>query len=256
MSGGFLRLGVNIDHVATLRQARYAGAHHTSPGAEPSPLEAAKACIGAGAHSITMHLREDRRHVQDDDVWQVRREVEAPLNLELGNTPEIVGIALEVAPRYACLVPEKREEVTTEGGLDAAGQVDALRPTVARLRDAGVEVSLFVDPEVRQVEAAAELGAPTIELHTGAFANAVGDARRREVDNLVEAARAAHALGVQVNAGHGLTTANLPELFRVPHLVELNIGHHIVSRAVFTGLGESVREMLEAMSAYGRLSCP
>jgi pyridoxine 5-phosphate synthase len=242
-----LRLGVNIDHIATLRQARYArtpGAHNV----EPSILEAAREAEAGGAHSITVHLREDRRHIQDADVHLLRRELNVKLNLELGNASEIVDIACGVRADYACLVPEKREEVTTEGGLDAVVHHAALERTIARLHTAGTQVSLFIDPVPAQVEAAAALGAEMIELHTGHYANETGKARAAELERLIAAGALAHSLGLQVNAGHGITTGNLPPLLGIPHLAELNIGHHIVSRALFIGFRAAVREMLDAMS--------
>ena len=246
-----LKLGINIDHVATLRQARYATMLE-HPKAEPDVLEAARVCEVAGADSITVHLRADRRHIQDADVRALRGSVGAKLNLEMGNTAEILAIALEVVPDFICLVPENREEITTEGGLDAAGQVGELKETIAKLQGAGVAVSLFIDPEEAQVAASAVLGAEMVELHTGAFANAVVDAaaEKAELDRLVAAARQAQGAGLQVNAGHGIDTANLEKLFAVPHLAELNIGHHLVARGVFIGLDKSVREMREAMDAY------
>lgn len=245
-----LQLGVNVDHVATLRQARY----RTLPDAhnvEPSVLEAARQSLAAGAHSITVHLRADRRHIQDADVEWLRAEPGMLLNLEMGNTPEIAAIALRLRPDFACLVPENREEVTTEGGLDAAGGRAALAPLVRALEENGTRVSLFIDPEVEQVEAAAELGASMIELHTGTFANhPPGADRVREAERLRAAAELGHRLGLQVNAGHGLTVANLPDLFVVPHLAELNIGHSLVARAIQTGLAQAVREMLAVMARY------
>jgi pyridoxine 5-phosphate synthase len=244
-----LVLGVNIDHVATLRQARYRtmiGAHQV----EPSVLEAALACIQAGANSLTVHLRADRRHIVDGDVFLLRQEAPTLLNLEMGNTPEIVQIALRVRPDFACLVPENREEVTTEGGLDVVSQKASLRETVAALQGNGTKVSLFIDPVAEQVQAAAEIGASMIELHTGTFANGLGHARAAEALRLREAAVLGHSLGLQINAGHGLTTQNLPDLFVVPHLVELNIGHHLVSRSVMIGLPAAVKEMLAVMSHY------
>jgi pyridoxine 5-phosphate synthase len=243
-----LKLGVNIDHVATVREARYRG----RPCGEPDPVEAARLCEAAGAHGITCHLREDRRHIQDRDVWRLRETVRTRLNLEMANTPEIVDIALRVRPDIVCLVPERREEVTTEGGLDVAGQEAALADTRRRLNDAGIEVSLFIAPDPVQVAAAARVGSQFVELHTGSFAEHYADpaARTREVERLVAAARQAHALGLRVNAGHGLNYENLPALWAVPHLVELNIGHSIVSRAVFTGLERAVRDMLAVMAGY------
>jgi pyridoxine 5-phosphate synthase len=243
-----IKLGVNIDHVATLREARYRG----RPAGEPDPLEAARVCEEAGAHGITVHLREDRRHIQDRDVWKLRETVRTRLNLEMGNAPEIVEVALKLKPEIVCLVPERRQEVTTEGGLDAVTHSTALSETRKRMNDAGIDVSLFIAPDPAQVEAAAKLGAQFIELHTGAFAehfhHAASD--KAELQRLIAAARQAHELGLMVNAGHGLNYENLKLLQRVPHLVELNIGHSIVSRAVFVGLGQAVREMIEAMKGY------
>ena len=252
MSSG-LALGVNIDHVATLRQARYARVDPAAPNIEPDLVAAAVACERAGATSITVHLRADRRHLQDRDLFALRAVVQTKLNMELGNTPEIVAIALEVRPADVCLVPENRQEVTTEGGLDAAGQRGALAPTVRALSENGSRVSLFIDPDFAQVEAAAELGAPVVELHTGAFANAfTDDARHAELARLATAAERAHALGLHVNAGHGLNYVNLPEfLAAVPQLEELNIGHSIVSRAVFVGLENAVREMIALIRRGG-----
>jgi pyridoxine 5-phosphate synthase len=243
-----LHLGVNIDHVATLREARYRGA----AAGEPDPVEAALLCEAAGAHGITAHLREDRRHIQDRDVVELRRRIRTRLNLEMGNTPEMVDIGLRIQPGIVCIVPERRQEVTTEGGLDAAGQVDALQKTTSRMKDAGIEVSLFITPDPEQVEAAARIGASFIELHTGAYAHAFESkqARQAELDRLIAASRMAHGLGLRVNAGHGLNTRNLPLLHLVPHLVELNIGHSIVSRSLFVGLEQAVKEILEAMKGY------
>ncbi len=243
-----LKLGVNIDHVATVREARYRG----RPAGEPDPVEAARVCEEAGAHGITCHLREDRRHIVDRDVCRLRETVRTRLNLEMANTPEIVDIALRLRPDIVCLVPERRQEITTEGGLDVAGQCAALTETRRRLNDRGIEVSLFIAPDPVQVEAAARAGAQFVELHTGQFAEHFPDpeARVRELDRLVAAARQAHALGLRVNAGHGLNYVNLPALWVVPHLVELNIGHSIVSRAVFTGLARAVQDMLALMAGY------
>lgn len=243
-----LKLGVNIDHVATLREARYRGRGH----GEPDPLAAARLCETAGAHGITAHLREDRRHMQDRDIWRLREVVTTRLNLEMANAPEIVEIALRVKPDIVCLVPERREEVTTEGGLDAAGNVPALTATRQRLNDAGIEVSLFIAPDERQIEAAAQIGSQFIELHTGAFAEAFveEDAGERELQRLIAGARLASSLRLQVNAGHGLSYQNLRRLHAVPHLVELNIGHSIISRAVSVGLSLAVVEMLRLMEDY------
>jgi pyridoxine 5-phosphate synthase len=244
-----LHLGVNIDHIATLRQARY----RTMPGAhnvEPSILQAALEAEAAGAHSITVHLRADRRHIVDEDVFLLRREIGTMMNLEMGNTPEILGIALKVRPHFVCMVPENREEVTTEGGLDVIGQKAALRASVTQLKQNGTRVSMFIDPDLDQVRASAEIGASMIELHTGTFANELGAQRSVEAARLKTAAELGQALGLQINAGHGLTTKNLRELFIVPHLTELNIGHSIVARSVFVGLRTAIHEMLELMKEY------
>ena len=243
-----LKLGVNIDHAATLREARYRG----RSGGEPDPVEAALRCEAAGAHGITAHLREDRRHIQDRDVIELRSRIRTRLNLEMANVPGIVELALGWKPDIVCIVPERRQEVTTEGGLDAAGQQTALSETRRRFNDAGIDVSLFIAPDPAQVEASACIGAQCIELHTGAYADQFDRKRERqaELERLVVAARQAHGLGLQVNAGHGLNCRNVPVLHLVPHLVELNIGHSILSRAVFLGLDAAVKEMLRAMEGY------
>ena len=243
-----LKLGVNIDHVATLREARYRGLGH----GEPDPVAATLICEAAGAHGITAHLREDRRHIQDRDVWRLREVVQTRLNLEMANAPEIVAIALQLKPDIVCLVPERREEVTTEGGLDVVGAEAALQETCGRMADAGIEVSLFITPDPAQVEASARTGAGFIELHTGAFAGAFSDPARRDTElfRLADAAEQAHRLGLRVNAGHGLNYENLGALLPVPHLVELNIGHTLISRAVTVGLDAAVREMLALMRPY------
>ena len=239
-------LGVNIDHIATLRQARYA-ASPEAHNVEPDLLAAASACERAGASGITIHLRADRRHIQDRDVFRLRESINTKLNLEMGNTPEILDIALRVLPEEVCLVPENRKEITTEGGLDAAGQMRVLAPTVARLQKAGIRVSLFIEPDPRQIDAAHQLGVEIVELHTGAFANALGQPRAEEVRRLHLAAVQAHGVGLQVNAGHGINYTNIRELRPVPHLAELNIGHSIVARAILTGLESAVAEMLATM---------
>ena len=244
-----LLLGVNIDHVATLRQARYR-AMPDAYNAEPSVLRAALDAEAAGAHSITIHLRADRRHIQDADVFLLRREIRTKMNLEMGNTAEILEIALQVRPDFVCMVPENREEVTTEGGLDVAGQQAALAESVRRLQAGGTKVSMFIDPDPQQIRASAAIGADMVELHTGTFANHQGQQRSAEAARLKAAAALGHGLGLQINAGHGLTTANLPELFIVPHLKELNIGHHLVSRAITIGLNAAIKEMLAAMATY------
>jgi pyridoxine 5-phosphate synthase len=243
-----LKLGVNIDHVATLREARYRGRR----AGEPDPVAAALACEAAGAHGVTAHLREDRRHIQDRDVWRLREAIRTRLNLEMANAPEIVRIALKLKPDIVCIVPERRQEVTTEGGLDVAADVRSLSATRKKMNDAGIEVSLFIAPGLKQVEAAARVGSQFIELHTGAFAEAFHNKRRRaaELRRLVTAAEKACALGLCVNAGHGLNYQNLAALHAVPHLVELNIGHSIISRSVTVGLTKAVKEMLTLMKGY------
>lgn len=243
-----LKLGVNIDHVATLREARYRG----RPRGEPDPVSAALKCEAAGAHGITAHLREDRRHIQDRDVWKLREVIQTRLNLEMANAEEIIRIAVKLKPEIVCLVPERRQEVTTEGGLDVAANVSALTDTRKRMNDAGVEVSMFIAPEPRQIEAAARAGSQFIELHTGAFAEACHDAQQKESElrRLIDGAAHARELGLKVNAGHGLNYENLPSLYRVPHLVELNIGHSIVSRAVLVGIETAVKDMLRLMEKY------
>lgn len=232
-----LRLGVNIDHVATLRQARYKGAE----AGEPDPVAAAAEVIAAGAQGITVHLREDRRHIQDADVRCIRQSIRAALNLEMADVPEIVAIAEQIRPDEVCLVPENRQEVTTEGGLNVAGA--SLPRTIARLKKAGIVVSLFVDPDPVQIKASADVGAQFVELHTGTYANG----RAGEIEKLIAAAELAHSLGLRVNAGHGLNYVNTPGIRVVPHLETLNTGHAIVSRALFVGLRQAVREMLELM---------
>lgn len=239
-----LKLGVNIDHVATLREARYRGRGH----GEPCPTEAAVICEAAGAHGITAHLREDRRHIQDRDIWRLRETITTRLNLEMANAPEIVAIALKLKPDIVCLVPERRLEVTTEGGLDVVANESALAETRKKLNDAGIEVSLFIAPDPKQIEASARTGSQFIELHTGQFAEQAKC--QTELQRLVDGAKQAHALGLCVNAGHGLNYVNLPLLHRVPHLVELNIGHSIISRAVTTGLNQAVKDMLDLMKSY------
>lgn len=244
-----LKLGVNIDHVATLRQARYAtmlDAHN----AEPNLIQAAHECEAAGADSITIHLREDRRHIQTADVYEVRKAIGIHLNLELGATAEVVTIACDAQPDFCCLVPENRQEITTEGGLDVVANRESLRATVRQLQSAGAKVSLFIDPDLDQVAAAADLGAEMIELHTGSFANGAPQGDPDELNRIRAAAERGHELGLQINAGHGITLTNLPTLLTTPHLAELNVGHHLVSKAVFVGLKKSVAEFLEAMSGY------
>lgn len=243
-----LKLGVNIDHVATVREARYRGQSF----GEPDPVAAAIECERAGAHGITVHLREDRRHIQDRDVWKLREVVRTRLNLEMANSPEIVEIALRLKPEIVCIVPERRQEVTTEGGLNVLAAEGEIAETRRRMNEKGIQVSLFVSPDIEQIEAAARVGSQFVELHTGSFANSFSEPEKRdaELNRLITAARRAHALGLLVNAGHGLNYSNLPHLFTVPHLVELNIGHSIISRAVFVGLTAAVREMLALLESY------
>ena len=228
-------LGVNIDHVATVRQAR--GTRY------PSVIEAADLAERAGADSITVHLREDRRHIQDADVQTLCANTRTRINLEMAVTPEMLAIALQHHPADVCLVPEKREELTTEGGLDVAGNEGPVADAVARLREAGIRVSLFIDPDPGQLEAAVRVGAPVIELHTGTYAEAAGAEQEAELQRLYDACLAGHDLGLQINAGHGLHLGNTLAVARLPHMTELNIGHSIVSRAIFVGLEAAVREM-------------
>ncbi len=251
MPGSPLHLGVNIDHVATLRQARYSPNPYAF-NAEPDLASAAAVCEEAGAHSLTVHLRADRRHLQDADLPRLRACIKTKLNLELGNSPEIVAIALRERPADVCLVPENRREVTTEGGLDVVGQCGTLAPSIQAFARDDIRVSLFIDPDPPQIEASAALGAPVVELHTGAYANSGNESDRlRELERLRAAAELAAARGLVVNAGHGLNYVNLPALLvNVPHLHELNIGHSIVARALFVGLNAAVREMLELMKTY------
>jgi len=239
-------LGVNIDHVATVRQARYAR-NAGSINVEPDPVEAALAAERGGAVGITAHLRQDRRHVVDRDIFRLKEAIGTKLNLEMGNSPEIVAIALKILPADVCLVPESREEVTTEGGLDCIAHRAALEPTLKAMNDVGIRVSLFIDPEPHQIEAAVTLGAPVVEFHTGAYAEASGDARDKELARLMEAARLASEAGIRVNAGHGLNYTNVQQILALPKLVELNIGHSIVSRALFVGMERATREMMECL---------
>lgn len=244
-----IHLGVNIDHVATLRQARYAGMLD-SHNVEPSILDAAKAAMQGGADSITLHVREDRRHMQDADAFAVRREIPLPLNLEMGATPAMLEVALRLRPDFVCLVPERRQEITTEGGLDVAGRMEELRPLVQSLMQNGSKVSMFIDPEPAQIEASAAIGAPMVELHTGRFANTLGEERRAETQRLIAAADLGHARGLEIHAGHGIQIANLADLSAVPYLTELNIGHTLIARAIFVGLQQAVHEMKQAIAAF------
>src|SRR5882757_6756836 len=248
MSG--LRLGINIDHVATLRQTRYA-AMPESKNAEPDPIAAASICERAGAGGIVTHLRADRRHIQDRDLERLRQNIMTKLNLEMGNTEEIMDVALRIVPDEVCLVPEKREEVTTEGGLDVIAHRKGLEPTIKRLHTSGIRISLFIDPTLEQVDAAAELGVEMVELHTGSLANAFTEKiQKEELEQLRAAARAASESNLQVNAGHGINYKNIELVGEIPCLTELNIGHSIVSRAVWVGLDTAVKEMLAKMANY------
>src|SRR5215468_11817910 len=245
-----LRLGVNVDHIATLRQARYATMPE-SKNAEPDLVVAARMCERAGAQGIVAHLRSDRRHIQDRDIERLRENILTKLNLEMGNTPGIVDVALRVLPDEVCLVPEKREEVTTEGGLDVITNRKTLEPTVKRLQASGIRVSLFIDPTLEQVDVAAELGVEMVELHTGRLANAFTEKiQKEELEQLRAAARAASESHMQVNAGHGINYKNIALVNQVPCLTELNIGHSIISRAMWVGLKNAVKEMLAAMANY------
>lgn len=232
-----LRLGVNIDHVATIRNAR--GGDH------PCPVRAAHLAAAAGADGITAHLREDRRHMTDADIARLVKEIDLPLNLEMAATDEMLAIALEHRPHAACIVPERRAERTTEGGLDAAGRHNSLKPLVSRLTDAGIRVSLFIAPEARQVEAAARLGVPVVELHTGPYAHSDGSVD--ELGRLSDSAALATSLGLEVHAGHGLSFANVGPVAAIPQLAELNIGHFLIGEAVFAGLGAAVTDMRRLM---------
>ncbi len=232
-------LGVNIDHVATLRQAR--GTSY------PRPAEAAFIAERAGADSITVHLREDRRHIQDHDLDEIREVMRTHMNLEMAVTDEMIGIAKRVAPRDVCLVPEKRQELTTEGGLDVAAQVDKVRAACETLGEAGIRVSLFIDPDEEQLDAAAEAGAPVVELHTGQYANSEDDEQAAELERIARAAAYGHDRGLIINAGHGLHYQNVTAIARIEQIVELNIGHAIVARAVFDGLANAVFEMKRLM---------
>ncbi len=236
-----LRLGVNIDHVATIRNAR--GGEH------PDPVRAAQIVAQAGGDGITVHLREDRRHIRDEDLARVQAATGLPLNLEMAATDEMVEIALRHSPHAACIVPERREERTTEGGLDAAGQHNRLAPIVARLRDAGIRVSLFIAPEPRQIEAAVQLGAPVVELHTGEYAHATGAQVQVELKRIADVAALAAKNGIEPHAGHGLTYENVQPIAAIPQLAELNIGHYLIGEAIFCGLDVSVRKMRELMDA-------
>ncbi len=243
-------LGINIDHCATVREARYRDAVEAVGGAvEPDPIALALLAERAGADGITAHLREDRRHVQDRDIWRLRESIATRLNLEMACTPEMVKLALELKPASVCLVPESREEITTEGGLDVVGNREKVKVCVDAMNAAGIKTSLFIDPDEPQIELAAELGAPWVELHTGAYANAYfGDKRAQEFQRLGLGCARAHDCGLTVNAGHGINYVNIAEVRTLPHLHELNIGHSIISRALFTGIEEAIVTMKARMN--------
>jgi pyridoxine 5-phosphate synthase len=238
-----LRLGVNVDHVATIRNAR--------GGIHPDPVRAAQIAIAAGADGITAHLREDRRHIRDDDIARLKAEIATPLNLEMAATAEMTAIALATKPHAACLVPERRQEITTEGGLDAVAQHDVLAPVVARLVEAGIRVSLFIAADPRQIELAAQIRAPAIEIHTGAWCEAIGAGHRAGAEaewrRIAEGARLAHSLGLEVHAGHGLNYATAEAIAAVAEIAELNIGHFLVGEAIHAGLAATVKDMRTAM---------
>ena len=234
-----LRLGVNIDHVATVRNAR--------GGDNPDPVRAALMAQDAGADGITAHLREDRRHIRDEDIAALTQGLNIPLNLEMAATEEMLAIALKARPHAACIVPEKREERTTEGGIDCIGQHNRLKPIVAALGDTGIRVSLFIEPDRKQIDAARALGAPVVELHTGAYANATGEARAKILKHVHNAAEFGAGLGLEIHAGHGLTYDNVAAIAAIPHIRELNIGHFLIGEAIFTGLEASIREMRRLM---------
>jgi len=236
-----LRLGVNIDHVATIRNAR--------GGPYPDPIRAALVAQEAGADGITAHLREDRRHIIDEDISHLIGAIALPLNMEMAATEEMVALALRHRPHAACIVPERREEVTTEGGLNAAGQHNHLKPLISRLADAGIRVSLFIEPDPRQIEAAISLGAPVVEFHTGRYAHLDGEEQAIELRRIADAAALAVKNGIEPHAGHGLTFDNVSPIAAIPQIAELNIGHFLIGEAIFTGLNASVRRMRELMDA-------
>ena len=235
-----IRLGVNVDHVATVRQARR--------GDVPDPVEAALLAEQAGAEGITVHLREDRRHIQERDVERLRARLTSKLNLEMAVTPAMVAFAQRSRPDDACFVPEKREELTTEGGLDVVAQKEKIAAAVKRLQDAGVHVSLFIDPDTAQIESAREVDAHGIEIHTGSYCNATGARRENELEAIIAGAKLAQALGLEVHGGHGLNLENVVPIARIPEIVELNIGHSIIARALFVGIAQAVREMKEVLN--------
>ena len=239
-----LRLGINIDHVATVRNAR--------GGDNPDPVRAARLAQEAGADGITAHLREDRRHIRDEDIAALKQHLTIPLNLEMAATDEMLAIALKHRPHAACIVPEKREERTTEGGIDCISGFAQLQPIVAALKDAGIRVSLFIEPDRKQIDAAHNLGAPVIELHTGAYAHATGDARAHMLRHIVNGAEFGNDLGLEIHAGHGLTYDNVKPVAAIAHIVELNIGHFLIGEAIFVGLNNAMARMRGMMREAGR----
>jgi len=242
MSEDHLKLGVNVDHVATLRQAR--GTLY------PRPVEMARLCMKAGASNITVHLREDRRHIQDADVYAVQSQADMPMNLEMAVADDIVHVALDIVPEEVCLVPEKRQELTTEGGLDVAGHIERIAEVTARLQEKEIIVSLFVEANRKQLDAAKAVGATVVELHTGTYCDAPKEQRPEELNTLIEGARYAHKLGLQVNAGHGINLETIDGICEIPFLDTLNIGHSIIARSLFVGIEQAVTEMMLAMNHY------
>jgi len=238
-----IELGVNIDHVATLREAR--------KGRVPDIITAAKVCEIAGAHQITVHLRQDRRHIQDRDVENLKEVLLVRMNLEMAAVPEIIEIAHRIVPYTVCLVPENRQEITTEGGLNVSVQKDGLKKVVDGMHEKGIKVSMFVDPDIEQIHASAEIGADSVELHTGAYANAEGEKVVKELERLYEAGKVANQLGLALHAGHGLTVRNLEPVARIPGLKEVNIGHDIIARAIFIGLDSAVKEIRAILEKVG-----
>ena len=248
---GSLKLGVNLDHVATLRQARYID---NTINSEPDLINSVKQAIKGGADSITLHLREDRRHIQDRDVLEVKENFDTPLNLEMANVTEMVNKALKVKPEFVCLVPEKREELTTEGGLNVKQKFDSLKKTTETLRQKSIIVSLFIDPDLHQIDSAALCGANAIELHTGKFANSSLESdRRHELERLIAASKHAMELGLKVNAGHGINSTNVSSILTMPNLSELNVGHHLISNSIFIGIEKAVRDFKNIISSYNIL---
>ena len=248
---GSLKLGVNIDHVATLRQARYID---NTINSEPDLINSVKQAIKGGADSITLHLREDRRHIQDSDVLEVKENFDTPLNLEMANVTEMVNNALKVKPEFVCLVPEKREELTTEGGLSVKQKFDSLKKTTETLRQNSIIVSLFIDPDLHQIDSAALCGANAIELHTGKFANSSLESdRKHELERLIAASKHAMELGLEVNAGHGINSTNVSSILTIPNLSELNVGHHLISSSIFVGIEKAVSDFKNIISSYNIL---